>query len=188
MKIQIKHRFSNKILFEGDYSSTKECLISAVNKKIDLGDAYLVDANLEGANLRGANLVDANLRGANLRGANLVDANLGDAYLGGANLGDAYLGGANLVDANLGDANLRDANLRGANLEGAKIISFKSINQVGENQRTLFCFKTDKGLYFQAGCFFGKEKKLKEMIVKKYGKDCEYMEAIKYLKRAVKKY
>ncbi len=44
MHIQIKFRWSGKILFEGEYASTKECLT----------DAVLTDADLTGAVLRGA--------------------------------------------------------------------------------------------------------------------------------------
>ena len=39
-----------------------------------------------------------------------------------------------------------------------------------------------------AGCFTGDEKELKEAVLNKYGKDCEYMESIKFLKRISKKY
>jgi uncharacterized protein YjbI with pentapeptide repeats len=48
MKIQIKSRWSNKILFEGEYNSMKECV---------------VDANLSDADLSGADLSDAKLSG-----------------------------------------------------------------------------------------------------------------------------
>ena len=75
-KIQIKLKWSNKILFEGEYSSTKECLEDA-----SLRGADLRGANLRGANLRGADLGDADLRGADLRGADLGDANLGGETL-----------------------------------------------------------------------------------------------------------
>ena len=90
MKIEIKNRFSDKIIFYGDYESIRECLIKAAKQS---------------ANLRGANLWGANLRGA---------------YLRDANLWGAYLQSADLQDANLRGANLQDAYLRGANLRGAK--------------------------------------------------------------------
>jgi len=141
MKIEIKCRFSGKILFETEAESIRAAVEIAVSKKVILNGANLGGANLEDAYLRGANLEDAYLRGANLGGANLGDAylrganlggadlggadlrgaNLGDAYLRGANLEDANLGGANLGDANLGDAYLRGANLEDANLGGADI-------------------------------------------------------------------
>jgi len=62
--IKIKHRFSEKILFEAKAKSTKPALEAAVGTK-----ANLWGANLRGADLRGADLWGANLRGANLRGA-----------------------------------------------------------------------------------------------------------------------
>ena len=99
MKIEIKHRFSGNVLFDGEFGSLKIAMQIAADNKTNL--SY---ANLRGANLNGANLSYANLSGANLRGANLSDANLS---------------GANLSGANLRGANLSDANLRGANLSGA---------------------------------------------------------------------
>jgi len=106
MKITIKSRWNDKVLFEGEYESTKHALIDAVAKRADL----------YGANLQGADLQGANLQGANLRGADLYGANLQGADLQGANLQ-----GANLRGADLQWANLRGANLRGANLQGEKL-------------------------------------------------------------------
>ena len=82
MKIQIKHRWTEKVIVEGDYESIKDCLEK--NR----------GANLRGADLRGADLRNANLRDADLRNANLRGADLRDAYLRGANLRDADLRGA----------------------------------------------------------------------------------------------
>ena len=84
MKIEIKCRFSGKVLFEHE----------AKNNTLRLTLEAGVKA---GANLTGANLTGANLGGANLTGANLTGAYLGGAYLAGANLVGAYLVGANLV-------------------------------------------------------------------------------------------
>ena len=66
MKIQIKNRFNDSIIFEHDVdpNSWKLTVELAVKNKI----------NLEGANLRGADLGDAYLRGADLTCANLRDA------------------------------------------------------------------------------------------------------------------
>jgi len=120
MKIEIKNRFSDKIIFYGDYESIRECLIKAAKQSANLRGAYLQDANLQSANLQSANLRGAYLQDANLRGANLWGANLRGAYLRDANLWGAYLQSADLQDANLRGANLQDAYLRGANLRGAK--------------------------------------------------------------------
>ncbi len=98
--IEIKCRFSRKVLFKADGESIKEVLVKAVN--------------------HGANLRDANLRDADLYGANLRDAYLYGANLHGADLRDADLYGANLHGANLHGANLYGANLRGAYLYGAR--------------------------------------------------------------------
>ena len=54
MLVEIKNRFTDKIILSGEYESIKDCL--GRNKK----------ANLVGANLGGANLVGANLFGEKL--------------------------------------------------------------------------------------------------------------------------
>ena len=109
--MEIRNRFSNKIMIAGEYTSIREAVLSAKAS----------GANLRGANLRGADLRGADLRGADLSGANLSGANLRGANLGGANLGGADLYCADLRDADLRDANLRDADLRGADLRGADL-------------------------------------------------------------------
>jgi uncharacterized protein YjbI with pentapeptide repeats len=116
MKIQIKNRWNDLLIFETDAESLGAAILAAIAAK-----TILSDANLSGANLSGAKLSGANLSGANLCDANLCGANLSDANLCGANLSDAKLSGANLIDANLCGANLSDANLSGANLSGAKL-------------------------------------------------------------------
>ena len=57
MNIEIKNRFTNKIILCGEYESIKDCLEK--NR----------GTNLEGADLRGTNLEGAYLRGAYLEGA-----------------------------------------------------------------------------------------------------------------------
>ena len=91
MTISIKCRFTDKILFEGEYESMRHALEAAVK----------AGANLAGAKLAGANLADADLARANLAGANLVGANLASAHLASANLASANLAGAYLVGAYL---------------------------------------------------------------------------------------
>ncbi|MBO7305823.1 MAG: pentapeptide repeat-containing protein [Bacteroidales bacterium] len=148
IKIQIKNRWTGSVLFEYEKedNTIKDTLIEAVKRGADLGDA-----NLRGANLRGAYLVGADLRGAYLRGA----------YLVGADLRDADLGDANLRGANLRGANLRGANLRGAYLVGADLGDWGKLQDIlvtgplGSRKAYTTCYKTDKGVYVQCGCFKG---------------------------------
>ena len=193
MKIQIKS-LAGSILFEGDFSAVKDALLAALKNDADLRGAYLGGANLRGADLRGAylggaNLYGANLRGAylggaNLRGANLYDADLRGAdlrgaYLGGANLGGADLRGADLGRADLGGANLGGAYLGGANLRGAylrKEIKIKAIQRpffqvgpIGQDDRILMAFSTEKGIYLKTGCFFGTVDEFLKNLQEKHG-------------------
>ncbi len=139
MKHQIKHRYTDAVLFECDVPDDVE---SGLRTRYALERAYL-----EGANLVGANLADANLEGANLAGANLVGA-----YLAGANLVGANLAGANLADANLVGAYLVGAYLVGANLVGAKwrdgVIINRAPLQISGLYWTVYILDT----HMQIGC------------------------------------
>jgi hypothetical protein len=88
-KIQIKHRYTGAVLYEGEHASLREAVIAAVESGANLTGANLTGANLSGAYLSGANLSGADLSGANLTRANLTRANLTGAYLSGANLSGA---------------------------------------------------------------------------------------------------
>ena len=91
--------------------------------------------------------------------------------------------------ANLRGANLREADLRGATFNNNKIITFKQINEIGNHKRQLSCFYLENESFcFGAGCFFGSEEELKSKVIEKYGNDCEYLEAIEFLKTLCKKY
>ena len=84
MNIQIKNKYTNQIIIEGEGDSIKEFLER--NKKANLFGADLSGANLSEANLFGVNLFGADLSGANLYKADLSEANLSKANLSGANL------------------------------------------------------------------------------------------------------
>ena len=83
MKIQIKNRFDDSVIFEYDCedNTIKKIVIEAVKNKISLRGAYLRWADLRGAYLRGADLQGADLRWADLQGADLRGANLRGADL-----------------------------------------------------------------------------------------------------------
>ena len=182
MKHQIKHRYTDAVLFECDVPedvqasgmATRYALEKAVKDGAYLTDAYLTDANLTGAdltgayltgaNMRRATLTDANLTGSDLTGANLTGADLTGAYLTDAYLTDAYLTDANLTGADLTGAYLTGANMRGANLSGAylhggeKLIGKRPIlviGPIGSRCDYLIAYLTDKGVRLLAGCFFG---------------------------------
>ena len=76
-------------------------------------------------------LLEAVKQGAYLRGADL----------GGADLGGAYLGGANLGGANLGD--------------WGKLQDILTAGPLGSRKAYTTCYKTDKGIFVQCGCFKG---------------------------------
>ena len=105
--MKITKKITNKIIFEDDSNTMKDCVINAISNGTCLRGAYLGGAHLGGVYLHGADL-----RGADLRGA----------YLGGA-----YLRGTDLHDACLRGADLRGADLRGADFGGADLRDAKNI-------------------------------------------------------------
>ena len=118
MKVEIKHRYTNEVLFSCD---VPDDVVSGLHMRNALEKATASGANLSGANLSRANLSGANLYGANLYGADLYGANLSRANLSRANLSRANLSRANLSGANLYGANLYGADLYGADLSGADL-------------------------------------------------------------------
>ena len=168
MPVEIKSRFTNEVLFSGEYASLKDAVVAAVKAGANLRGAYLRGADLGGvdlgsadlgsvdlgsANLGGANLRGANLRGANLRGADLSSADLGGAYLGSANLRGANLRGADLSSAYLGSANLGGADLDDTKIKGTNAII--QIGPIGSRADMMLVFNTDDGLRVSTGCFYG---------------------------------
>ena len=115
-KPTIKHRCTEKVLFEGESGMA----MRQVLEKAILSGADLSGADLYGSNLSGARLCGADLSGANLCGSNLSGADLCGADLSGADLSGADLSGARLCGSNLSGANLSGADLYGANLKYAK--------------------------------------------------------------------
>ena len=79
MKHQIKHRYTDAVLFECDVpedvqasgKATRYALEKAVKDGANLDGAYLAGSNLTGSNLTGSNLAGANLRAAYMTGAYL---------------------------------------------------------------------------------------------------------------------
>jgi hypothetical protein len=137
MKIEIKHRFSGKIIFahEAENNTIKITVEAAVKAKVSL--AY---SDLSYAVLSYAVLSYADLRYADLRYTDLSYADLRYAVL-------RY-------------AVLRYTDLRYATLDkGEKILDserpFFELGTIGSAARYFHAFLTDKGIRLRAGCFFG---------------------------------
>ena len=148
--ITIKHRFSGSTLCEFDVATIRECA--------EKGRANLRGANLGGANLRGANLRAANLGGSNLGGANLVVAYLFGAYLFGAYLGEANLGGANL----------------GEKIGKVKAEGYFTVGPLGSRKDMLIAWRTDKGIFIKAGCFFDSMELFRAAVIKTHGENSKH--------------
>jgi hypothetical protein len=136
----IRHRWTNAVIYEGDFATMRECVEAAVKARADLAGA-----NLSGADLSGADLSDANLSRADLSGAYLSRANLSDADLSGANLSGANLSGADLSGANLSGAVWRS----GFTLNRSPV----RIAHRGDGH-TFYLLDTSQGWRISAGCRF----------------------------------
>ena len=178
---KIINRFTGNLICEEALLNIRE---TAEKNKDYLKEANLMGADLKEANLSGANLKEADLRGVDLRVANLWGANLKEANLMGADLRRA-----NLKEANLIGANLEGANLSGAKIACKKIVNYKEVSGIGNLRRQLRCFILEDGsLHFIAGCFSGTETELLSRVKEEYGNDCEYIDAINFLKQISIKY
>jgi len=113
MKITIKARWSDRVVFEGEYESLKHAVIDAAKKKISLSGSNLSDSDLSDSDLSGSDLRDSDLSGSDLRGSDLSGSNLSGSDLRGSNLSGSNLRGSDLSDSDLSDSNLRDSNLSG---------------------------------------------------------------------------
>jgi uncharacterized protein YjbI with pentapeptide repeats len=167
MKIEIRNRFNNDIIFSGEYESFKEAILKNI-------------ANLSRADLSRANLSGANLYGANLYGANLYGADLSRANLSRANLSRANLSGANLYGADLSRANLSGADLSEANLSGAIIFIYGSRHLMQYNadikELRIGCHFYQLEYWLIAYNLIGKEEKYSNEQIKEYH---NYMKILK---------
>ncbi len=80
MKMQIKNRFNNSVIFECEIEKNEEHLSFACMLGICIKKALKNGANLRGAYLTGADLTGADLRGANLSGADLSGSNFDRSF------------------------------------------------------------------------------------------------------------
>jgi len=145
MKIEIKHRYTDAVLFAYD----------AENNTMRLTVEAAVSAKAE---LRGSNLRYSDLRGSDLRGSKLSDSDLRDSDLSGSNLRGSDLRGSNLRGSDLRDSDLRGSDLRGSKLSGGDLSGDRPILQIGpigSRADFLIAYLTDTGIMIRAGCWYG---------------------------------
>ena len=118
---KITARWSDRIIFEGEYASHRECVLDAIAKKADLSGSNLSGSNLSGSDLSGSDLRDSNLRGSDLRDSNLSGSNLSGSDLSGSDLSGSNLSGSDLSGSDLRGSDLSGSNLSGSNLSGSDL-------------------------------------------------------------------
>jgi uncharacterized protein YjbI with pentapeptide repeats len=83
MLIEIKHRYTNNVLYSCEAENMREAVLSAIKSSADLSSADLSSADLSSADLSSADLSSADLSFADLSFADLRFANLRSADLRG---------------------------------------------------------------------------------------------------------
>jgi hypothetical protein len=129
--IEIKDRYSGRVLFETEAETLKgaleEAVISGVNlscadlRNADLGGAYLANAQLSNADFSGANLFGIILDRATLIGTRFCNVDLRYADIKSANLKKAVLRNSELICSCFLGSNLTRTDFQGSNLEGAEL-------------------------------------------------------------------
>ena len=129
--IEIKDRYSGRVLFETEAETLKNALEEAVMSGVNLSCANLRNADLDEACLANAQLSNADFSGANLFGALLYRATLISAHFYNvdlryanfkyANLRKAALQNSKLLTADFSQSNLIQVDFRNSNLEGASL-------------------------------------------------------------------
>ena len=183
MEIQIKNRYNDSVIFEGDFVDIRQAVETAVKNKVnlcgaDLGGTDLTGADLTGADMRVADLFGADLSGANLCGVYLSWADLRGAYLRGASLYGADLSGADLTGADLIRADLSRADLCGTNLygtifEGKFTIDFQFERHraffFGKNEIVIGCHRKTVKEWLETYKEIGRKEDYTDAQIEKYG-------------------
>ena len=181
MKHQIKHLYTDAVLFECDVPEDVQASGMATRYALEKAvkdDADLSGSDLRGSDLSGSNLSYSNLRGSDLSGSNLSYSNLRGSDLSGSDLSYSDLSYSNLRGSNLRGSDLSGSNLRGADLSGAylsggeKLIGDRPvfvIGPIGSRCDYLAAYLTDKGVRLRAGCFFGDVETFRSKLEAEHG-------------------
>ena len=123
MKYEIKHRFTEAVLFTADIPddtpSRFQCraaLEQANAARANLRYSNLSGSNLSSSDLSGSNLSSSDLRGSDLRGSNLSGSDLRGSDLRGSNLSSSNLSSSDLSGSDLSGSDLSSSDLRGSDL------------------------------------------------------------------------
>lgn len=109
---------TNEILFDGWFTTIKECVEAAVTDNICLDGVDLSGINLACANLDDAQMSGANLNGTNLNGANLSECVFDNATMQMADLSHACLALSSLMNVDMTGASFAATDVTDAVISG----------------------------------------------------------------------
>jgi len=123
VKIEIKNRFTGKVLFEfeTENNTIQKTVEEAIKSGCDLSGCDLSFSNLRGCNLSFSNLSGCDLSFSDLRGCNLSGCDLSFSDLRGCNLRGCNLSFSNLRGCDLSGCDLRGCDLSGCDLRGCDL-------------------------------------------------------------------
>lgn len=134
---RILHRQNEVLLYEGRFSTFRQCLEQAVADKINLKNADLRNRNLMNGNFDGAKLIQADFSNANLTGANLSEARLNGAKLRNAALYNTCLAFSDLSQVDFSGALFGGTDITACLINGAYFttlscfsLNFKTVQQM----------------------------------------------------------
>jgi hypothetical protein len=124
MKIEIKNRYTNEVIYRCEAESIKDAIQKAIKEKVNLSNS-----NLRGSDLRDSDLSNSNLSNSDLSNSNLRGSDLSYSNLSGSDLRDSDLSYSNLSYSNLSNSNLRGSDLRDSNLSGSDLRDSKNLDK-----------------------------------------------------------
>lgn len=92
---------TNEVIFDGWFSTIKDCVESAVKDSVCLDGVNLSGMNLSCSNLDDAQMAGANLRNTNLNGANLSESVFDNSVMIGADLSHACFALSSLMNVDM---------------------------------------------------------------------------------------
>ena len=162
MHFEIKHRFTGAVLFALETDSLRLCVEAAIKSGSDLRWSDLSGSDLRWSDLSGSDLRWSDLSCSNLRGSDLSGSNLSGSDLSCSNLRGSDLRGSNLSGAHLQDTHGQKLTL----LDDHAVLQ---LGPLGSRSDYLIAFRTDRGPWLRAGCFWGDLAAFKAAVEETHG-------------------
>jgi len=164
--VEIRDRFTGKIIHSGDFANIKTLVLDAVEKGISLRYANLRGADLRWIRLEGADFSCANLNGANLSRSELTFTNFRHARVDNATLINTNFNFCDFIGANFSCSDFSKSTMLKVNVLSANFIQTDLTNSrlegVNFSQTKLYNSNLTKATF--RGCT-GNRKEIKSLMI-----------------------